>query len=173
VPGDAGAAAAVKEAEAAALRAAAAEKRLSGRLVASPFDGVVLTRRAVEAVGAPVSRDEPVLRVGDLSRMRFRTTMDGRSVGRLREGMEAVVHLRAFPGEAVEGKVASVARIPQPEKGAPDAEPRWEVVVESPNPDGRIRPGMTGELKVLFERTTVAGAVLKGVSETFRRDLLK
>jgi hypothetical protein len=32
---------------------------------------------------------------------------------------------------------------------------------------------MTGELKVLYERTTVAGAVVKGVAETFRRDLLR
>jgi hypothetical protein len=72
--------------------------------------------------------------------------------------------------------VASVARSPKEEKGPPGApppEPHWEVVVEAPNPDGRVRPGMTGELKVLYERTTVAGAVVKGVAETFRRDLLR
>ena len=175
-PGDGGASAARKEAEAASLRAVEAERRFAARLVASPFDGVVLTRHAVEKTGAPVTRDDPVVRVGDLSSVRFRASMDARSVGRIREGMDAVVMLRAFPGEEVEGKVASVARSPNDEKaapGAPPPEPLWEVVVEAPNPDGRVRPGMTGELKVLYERTSVAGAVVKSVAETFRRDLFK
>jgi len=173
--GDApGAASVAAEAEAAALRAGETEERLAARTVRSPFDGVVLTRRVSELPGLAVRRESPVLRIGDLSRARFRASLDERAVARVLVGMDAVVSLRAFPGEEIEAKVVSVGRSPREEEGAaPAGEPRWDVVLEAPNPGNRVLPGMTGEAKVLYERTTVGGAVLRGIRETFRGDLLR
>jgi len=90
--------------------------------------------------------------------------------------MDAAVRLRAFPGEPLAGTVVSVSRQALDAKddrlqavtGA-----HWEVVVETGNPGLRVLPGMTGEMQVLLERTTLAGAVARGVRGTFRSDLLK
>jgi putative peptide zinc metalloprotease protein len=182
--GDApGAAAASAEAEAAELRAREVEERLERLTVRSPLDGVVLTRRTEDLRGLPVRREDPVIRVGDLSRIRFRACLDGGAVTRVREGMEAVVRLRAFPGEEIGARVVSVGRSPRGEDAAagtgataaagPKGDPTWDVLVEAPNPGGRIRPGMSGEVRILYERTTAAGALLSGIGETFRRDLLR
>jgi putative peptide zinc metalloprotease protein len=165
-----------ESAEAAEMRAADAEARLARARVASPLAGVVLDRRVREAEGAPVAREAPVLRVGDLTRMRFRALLDARQVGPLRTGMEAALRLRAFPGETLVGRIVAVSRTPVDAKDPRVAEaagPRWEVVVEADNPGGRIRPGMTAELSVVLEETTVAGALARGVRGTVRTDLLR
>ena len=85
---------------------------MPGTGTCSRADTVVLTRHAIEKTGAPVSEDEPVVRVGDLSSVRFRTSMGAREVGRVRVGMDAEIRLRAFPGTSIAGKVASVAGAP-------------------------------------------------------------
>jgi len=165
-----------KEAQTAEMRAADIEARLKSAVVTSPMDGVVLTRRLEEMERGPARREGGLMRIGDNTRLRFRSVMDARRVGPVHEGMAAEVRVRAFPGEVLEGKVVSVSRQSLDAKddrlqsvtGA-----HWEVVVETDNPGGRVLPGMTGETQVLVERTTLAGAVARGVRGTFRSDLLK
>jgi putative peptide zinc metalloprotease protein len=172
----AGAAGQEKEAEAAEIRAADLEARLKRGVVESPFAGVVLTRRVAELAGSQVRREGGILRVGDVSRLRFRTLMDAPRVGPVREGMPARVRLRAFPGREIEGKVVSVSRQPVAEgdpRLAAVTGPHWEVVVEAAAPEFRVLPGMDGEVAVLLERTSVAAAFVRGVRETVRGDLLR
>lgn len=176
IGGSSGADLVEKEAEAAEMRAANIEERLKSAVVPSPIDGVVLSRRPAEREGGPVRREGELLRVGDISRLRFHALMDARAVGPVHAGMEAEVRLRAFPGEPLAGKVVSVSR--QPLDAADDrlqavTGPHWEVVVETGNPGTRVLPGMTGEARILVERTSLAGAVARGLRGTFRSDLLK
>jgi hypothetical protein len=140
------------------------------------MDGVVLSRRVEELEQGPAHRESPLLQVGDLSRLRFRSVMDARRVGPVHEGMDAEVRLRAFPGESLPGKVVSVSRQPLDAKDdrlQAVTGPHWEVVVETGNPGLRVLPGMTGETRVLLERTSLAGALARGIRGTFRSDLLK
>jgi putative peptide zinc metalloprotease protein len=165
-----------KDAEAAEIRAAGLEKRLASAVVPSPMDGWVLTRRPGDLRNSPVKRDASLLRVGDCSRIRFHAVMDARRVGPVSVGMEATVRLRSFPGEPFAAKVVSVSRQPLDAKDDRLQEatgPHWEVVVEAHNPGLRVRPGMTGETRVLLERTSLAGAVARGFRSTVRSDLLK
>ena len=175
--GDAsGAEVAIKEAEAAEIRAASREERLRGAVIPSPLDGVVLSRRVEELERGPFHREETLLRVGDVSRLRFRAVMDARAVGPVREGMDAKVQLRAFPGESLAGKVVSVSRQPLDAKDdrlQAVTGPHWEVVVETDNPGRRVLPGMTGRTRVLVERTSAAGAFAHGFRSTVRSDLLR
>jgi multidrug efflux pump subunit AcrA (membrane-fusion protein) len=171
-----GAASQEKEAEAAELRAADLEARLKHAVVGSPCAGVVLTRRVAELVRATVHRESGLLRVGDVSRLRFRTLMDARKVGPVRPGMEARVHLRAHPGTELPGKVVSVSRQPVDEKDERMKQvtgPHWEVVVETDAPGVRVLPGMNGDVDVVLGHTSVAGAFLRGVRGTVRGDLLR
>jgi multidrug efflux pump subunit AcrA (membrane-fusion protein) len=175
--GDApGADATEKEAEAADLKATDLEERLGKALVTSPIAGVVLSRRPGDLVGAPVHRESPILRIGDLSRIRFRAVMDARRVGPVQVGMEAVVRLHAFPGDTVRGKVVSVSRQPLDERDERLKQvtgPHWEVVVEVADPRLPVLAGMTGDAEVILEHTTLAGAFATGFRGTVRGDLLK
>ena len=123
-----------------------------------------------------MGRHDPLAKVGDCSRVRVRTIMDARSVGPVREGQEARVRLRAHMGDPLKAKVVSVSRQPLDEKDEKMKEvtgPHWEVVVEAENPGLALYPGMTGEVKVFTDRTTVAGAIVKGIRGTVRTDLLR
>ncbi len=175
--GDApGAEATEKEAEAADLKAKDLEERLGRSVVASPIAGMVISRRPEDLLGAFVHREGAILRIGDFSRIRIRTVMDARGVGPVQVGMEAVVRLHAFPGDAVRGKVVSVSRQPLDERDERLRQvtgPHWEVVVEVAEPRLPILAGMTGDTEVVLQHTTLAGALARGFRGTVRGDLLK
>ncbi|MCK6478958.1 MAG: HlyD family efflux transporter periplasmic adaptor subunit [Planctomycetes bacterium] len=176
--GDAARAAGLEDrAEAARLKAEGAEARLAKSLLPSPLAGTVLTRRAGELAGSPVTRNASILRVGDLGRLRFRALLDARGAGPVREGMDASVRFRDRPGDPLEGKVVAVSRAPVDPAREPRAKdlpgPHWEVIVETGNPDRRVLPGMVGEVRVVLGRTSLAGALLGGIRGAFRPDLLR
>ncbi len=169
-----------REAEAAAGKLREAEERLSRAVATSPIDGVVMGERLAEIEGVGVQRDQRVLRVGDVSRLRVHCAMTARDSAPLRVGMGARVRLHALPGEWLVGEVVSISGRPIDEThpaGAalhvPAGPPRWAVEVEVPNPGMRALPGMTGETRVDLGRTTVAGAAWSAVRSTFRTDVFR
>jgi multidrug efflux pump subunit AcrA (membrane-fusion protein) len=172
----AGAEAAEKDARAAEIGAMDTEERLTRRTIPSPIAGLVETHHIEEMKGAPVGRHAPLAKVGDCSRVHVHALMDARAVGPVREGQDARIHLRSYIGTPLEGKVVSVSRQPLDEKDTRMKDvtgPHWEVVVEAPNPGLALYTGMTGEVSVLVERTTIAGAFLKEIRGTVRTDLLR
>ncbi len=102
--------------------------------------------------------------------------MDGRAIGKVKTGMDAVIRLHSFPEDPVAGKVVSVSRQPADERDERLRQatgPHWEVVVEAEQPGFAVLAGMTGEASVVLERTTLAGAIARGLGGTVRSDLLK
>ena len=176
--GDASRAATLEDqAEAARLKAEDMEGRIAEASVPSPLAGTVLTHRVGELAGSPVARNSTILKVGDLSRVRFRPLLDARDAGAVREGMEAEIRFRESPGTPLRGKVVAVSNAPldaaRDERAKGLAGPHWEIVVEAENTDGRVLPGMSGDVRVLLGRTSLAGALLRGVGDAFRPDVLR
>jgi putative peptide zinc metalloprotease protein len=172
----AGAAVARKHAEAATRRVEDAARRLALKEVVSPIAGLVLDGRVGERAGTPVSRDQVVMRVGDCTVLHARVHFDGRSAARIRAGMDARVRLRSFPGRTFEGKVLTVSgeaiRPKETDAGpAPTSMARWDVVIEIPNEDGTLRPGMSGEATVNLDRVSMLVATWDAVRQTFRADV--
>ncbi|MHC4821002.1 MAG: HlyD family efflux transporter periplasmic adaptor subunit, partial [Planctomycetota bacterium] len=166
-----------KEAEAAEGRASDLEERLERRELVAPLDGFVLDHRVRDLVGLPVNREQRLLGVGDCSRVRCSVLMNARDSGPIRPGMKAIVRLEARPGLELEGEVISISGdVVVEDEDNPDPEAvnavQWRVVVEAPNPDGIALPGMTGEVEVVFERTSLARAFAIAVGRTLRTDLL-
>ncbi len=74
----------------------------------APLAGVVLSRAAV--VGQPISTEETLASVADLSEVWFLARIFEKDLSRLTVGSAAEVHLNAHPTESFLGKVDAIAR---------------------------------------------------------------
>jgi multidrug efflux pump subunit AcrA (membrane-fusion protein) len=141
----------VKVAQAGVAVAEAAMRRAQRRLdytkIAAPFDGVV-TRRLVDAgatVGPPVpGQTAPLLTVVRDDSLRVVFDVEERSAARATVGAAVVVHVPSVADGLLKGKITRTAGAFNPDTGT------LRVEVDLPNPDGKLRPG----LSVTVELTT-------------------
>ncbi len=106
----------------------------------SPIDGVVVTRHAT--YGENVSTEEELFVVADLSRVWIVGQIYEQDIASLRAGVNATLTLRALPGRSWTGPLTYIA-------STLDEETRSLTVrIELDNPDGLLRPGMFGALRL-------------------------
>lgn len=112
--------------------------------LASPIGGVLQELNVRQ--GMTVAAGQTLAQVNGLSQVWLAVAVPEAQAGSIVAGQEAEARLPAFPGELFKGRVGAI--LPQA-----NADSRTlRVRVELPNPQGRLRPGMTAE--VSLRRTT-------------------
>jgi len=147
----AGAAAALRAAEARVAQAKAdrdaAATNLSLCRIRSPIDGIVISRNVDVGQTVAASLQSPTLFViaNDLSRMQVLANVDEADVGKVKEGMLAQFTVDAFPGEVFKGKIREVRQAPASIQNVVT----YAAVVDAPNPERKLRQGMTASISVV------------------------
>jgi len=129
----------------AALRQA--EVDLEHTTIRAPVDGVVVSRSVDVGQTVAASLQAPVLFTiaQDLTRMQVDTSVDEADIGRIRVGGPAVFTVDAFPGEVFTGRVVQIRKAAQVVQNVVT----YTVVVAVDNPDGRLLPGMTANVRLI------------------------
>jgi HlyD family secretion protein len=91
-----------------------AEAALDNLIVRAPIDGTVLQINIRRGELAAPSAPQPLVVVGDVSKLRVRAEIDERDYGEIKVGQRVVVRSPAFRGRDVAGTVSSVAPIIEP-----------------------------------------------------------
>lgn len=125
------------------------EAQLSYSEIRSPIDGVIADR-AIYA-GEMASAGSPLLTVMDVSRVVARVNVPQNQAGSLKVGDAATVTQTDAP-EGVPGKVIVVSPAVDPNSTT------VQVWVETPNPAGRLKPGVTVHVAMVAE--TIPNAVV-------------
>ncbi|MCE7960711.1 MAG: efflux RND transporter periplasmic adaptor subunit [Acidobacteria bacterium ACB2] len=135
------AAAAVAQ-SAAALRQA--ETNLAYTSIVSPIDGVVVDRQYDVGQTVAASFQAPTLFTiaQDLTKMQVATNIDEADIGRVKTGQKASFTVDAFPDRKFEGVVSQIRLSPQTVQNVVT----YPVIVEAPNEDLKLLPGMTASL---------------------------
>ncbi|MCB9519446.1 MAG: efflux RND transporter periplasmic adaptor subunit [Myxococcales bacterium] len=135
------------------LRAFGAPAGASAELVLqSPGDGVVVERRGV--VGQSVEAGTTLAVIADLSRVLAIGAVAERDVASVTLGMAATLTLRAYPGRSWSGTVDVIgSEVDRASRTLP-------VRIELDNPDGVLRPGLSGTLTLLPASRDATGAVV-------------
>lgn len=107
----------------------------------APTSGVVLEKPVVE--GRRFMAGDPLLQIADLSSLWLIAEVFEQDMGRVRIGQTAHFTIDAFPGTAFRGRVDFI--LPTVNAQARTAQVR----IELPNPDGRLRPAMFGQVEIL------------------------
>jgi len=91
-----------------------AQAALDNLTIRAPISGTVLQLGVRAGELASPAVPQPLVVLGDLSRLRVRAELDQRDLGLIKPGQPVVVRSAAFPGRDFAGKVSSIAPIIRP-----------------------------------------------------------
>ncbi|MEO5375673.1 MAG: efflux RND transporter periplasmic adaptor subunit [Alphaproteobacteria bacterium] len=126
--------------------ATAARKRLSDTVLTAPIDGVVLRRDG--EIGETVDKNQVLLWVGRERPLRITADVDEEDIPRVQPGQRVLIKADAFPGQVLEGRVASVT-------------PKGDPLTKS----FRVRIALPGDTPVLIGMTTEINIVTNEVAD--------
>lgn len=127
-----------------------AEVNLSKSIITSPIDGVVIARNIDIGQTVASSFNTPTLFViaADLSKMEINANIDESDVGMIQVGQEVSFHVDAFPNETFRGAVSQVRL----NAATVNNVVTYSGIIEAPNPQLKLKPGMTANLTVEVAR---------------------
>jgi membrane fusion protein (multidrug efflux system) len=144
--------------DAAIAREAEIDAQIAYATIEAPFDGVVTARAIdpgdmVHQASSPKGSGEPLLKVAKLDLIRVKTYVPEREAVWANTGDGAQISFDALPGQIFGGTVARLS-------GAIDPATRTMLVeIDLPNADGRIRPGLYGQVRLALEQRQAALAL--------------
>lgn len=119
---------------------------LDHTIIKAPIDGIV-TQRSVD-VGQTVaaSMQAPTLFIiaADLTKMQVSANIDEADVGRIRPGQHVTFRVDAYPTDQFEGTVTQIRLQPVVVSNVTS----YGTIIAVPNPELKLKPGMTTSLKV-------------------------
>ena len=148
------AAAALKSAEAQVVQARAAlrqhEVNLGHTVIRAPIDGIVISRLVDvgQTVAASLQAPELFVIAADLTKMRVIANVDESDVGRIRPDQHVTFTVDAYPAEQFEGAVSQVRLEPVVQQNVVT----YATVIDAPNPDLKLKPGMTATVTLEIAR---------------------
>lgn len=129
-----------------------ANQDLQDSQLRAPVSGVVLARYVNS--GVTVNARQPVLRFADISRMSVELGVPDRLIKYFKVGNKLGVEISAFEGHPpFPGEVSEVG-VAASQEGR-----LFRIVIKVPNPDGRIRSGMTAMVRIGDPARFAAGEV--------------
>jgi HlyD family secretion protein len=112
----------------------------------SPIDGVVLNRAVDEGQTVAASFNTPTLFsiANDLTQMRVEANVDEADIGEVKVGQRVEFNVDAFPESLFGGIVTQVRLQPVVTSNVVT----YTVIIEAPNPDKKLMPGMTANASI-------------------------
>lgn len=148
----------VAEAQLVSARAQVQQKRaalhqaqvdLDRTVIRAPVDGVVVSRAVDVGQTVAASLQAPTLFTiaQDLTKMQVDTSVDEADIGRVQVDGRAIFTVDAFPGEVFRGRVTQIRKAAQVVQNVVT----YTVVVAVDNPDQKLLPGMTANVKLVVD----------------------
>jgi HlyD family secretion protein len=112
----------------------------------SPIDGVVLNRAVDEGQTVASSFNTPTLFsiANDLTQMQVQADVDEADIGQVKLGQRAEFTVDAFPDDKFGGTVTQIRLQPVVTSNVVT----YIVIIEAPNPDKKLMPGMTANASI-------------------------
>ena len=118
--------------------------------ILSPIDGIVVSRAIDIGQTVAAAFQAPTLFTiaNDLTKMQILANIDEADVGKVHEGQTASFTVDAYPGEQFNGKIRELRQAPTTIQNVVT----YAAVIEAPNPDRKLRQGMTAAVTVIASR---------------------
>lgn len=147
--------------------------------IVSPMAGTVVTPRVQDLLGSYLQAGREVIQIADLSVLQARIYIAEPDAGKIRIGAPASVQMDAVTGSVVSEVELLGTTSSALEKGLLPAESYKGVQGSSyyiaqvlvPNPDGRLKDGMTGSAKIFVRHRSLAGFASRDVVDFIRRKI--
>ena len=119
-------------------------------VIEAPIDGIVIQRSVDVGQTVAASMQAPTLFViaADLTKMQVNANIDEADVGRIRPGQHVTFRVDAYPTETFDGVVSQIRLQPVVVSNVTT----YGTVIDVPNPQLKLKPGMTANVKVEIAR---------------------
>ena len=137
----------------------------------SPIDGVVLDR-AVEVgqtVAASFSTPTLFTLANDLTRMQVEANVDEADIGQVKLNQRVTFTVDAYPEDVFNGTVNQIRMKPTTTSNVVT----YTVIIDAPNPDQKLFPGMTASVTIVTEEETGLAAPAEAFSFTPSEQIMK
>jgi HlyD family secretion protein len=123
-----------------------AKQNLDYTIIRSPIDGVVLSVDIEEGQTVAASLSAPTMFTiaNDLTRMQVEADVDEADIGQVKKGQSVTFTVDAFPDDKFTGTVSQIRLNPTESSSVIT----YTVIVEAPNPESKLMPGMTASITV-------------------------
>jgi HlyD family secretion protein len=137
----------VKQMEATLERA---KTNLQYATIRAPIDGIVISRNVDRGQTVAASLQAPTLFTiaQDLKQMRLEASIDEADIGKIKENQIATFTVDAFPEERFMGRVSQIRLEPITVQNVVT----YTVIIDVPNPELKLKPGMTANVSILIDR---------------------
>ena len=125
--------------------------------ITSPIDGVVISRAVEEGQTVAAGFETPTLFTiaNDLTQMQVVADVDEADIGQVADGQRVQFSVDAYPDDTFEGTVLQVRLEATTESNVVT----YEVVIDAPNPDLKLKPGLTANVTIFTLEKDDATAV--------------
>jgi multidrug resistance efflux pump len=162
------------------------QEQLKHLEIHSPITGIVATpSRQLESLkGAQVTRGALIAKIYDFSTVEAQLTVPEREIADVQAGQEVVLRTRAYPNELFHGTVVSIGTSATGTTSQPAEAPPATTTTSRGVPGGAftvttriqnrsllLRPGMTGQAKILGRRASVAALIERRLARTFKVEI--
>lgn len=140
-----------------------AERNLTYATITAPIDGIVVQRSVDpgQTVQASFSAPELFQIAGDLSAMQILVSVDESDIGQIKVGLPVRFTVQAYPDDTFKGTVRQVRLQSVTQENVVN----YIAVVDVPNEDQRLLPGMTASVEFIIDQVKdvlqVANAALR------------
>jgi HlyD family secretion protein len=127
---------------------------LDHTIINAPIDGIV-TQRSVDVgqtVAASMQAPTLFMLAADLTKMQVNANIDEADVGRIRPGQHVTFRVDAYPTDTFEGTVSQIRLQPVVLQNVTT----YGTVIDVPNNQLKLKPGMTANVKVEISKRTDA-----------------
>jgi len=122
------------------------QKNIGYAKIYSPIDGVVLSRAVDEGQTVASGFSTPTLFTiaNDLTQMRVIANVDEADIGAVKEGQRVEFEVDAYPEDTFHGSVTQVRL----QATTTSNVVTYQVVIDAPNPDLKLMPGLTANITI-------------------------
>ena len=148
-----------------------AGQNLKYAYITSPIDGVVLERAVEEGQTVASSFNTPTLFAiaRDLTKMQVEAAVDEADIGKVKEGQKVTFNVDAYSTDTFAGEVKQVRIQPVVTSNVVT----YTVIIEAPNPDLKLFPGMTANVYIVNESQEGVVVPVEAVYFTMGNDVAK
>ena len=149
-----------------------ARTNLGYATILAPIDGVVLSKEVEEGQTVASAMTTPTLFIiaQDLTDMRVIADIDEADIGGVKDAQRVTFTVDAFPEDVFEGQVTQVRQEATTESNVVT----YEVVISAPNPDLKLKPGLTANVTIFTqEKSHVLSVASKALRFTPSEALLQ
>jgi HlyD family secretion protein len=125
---------------------------LDHTVITAPIDGIIIQRSVDVGQTVAASMQAPTLFIiaADLTKMQVNANIDEADVGRIRPNQVVTFRVDAYPTDEFRGTVAQIRLQPVVVQNVTT----YGTIIDVPNQDLKLKPGMTANLKVQIARRT-------------------